>query len=55
MQRSVFEELDTRMTLDLVHSRNYYVGELEQVPEVSRRDVGDTCPSRRVLAIEQSQ
>lgn len=40
---SGFEELDTRMTLDLVHGRNYYIGELEQVPEISRRDVRDTC------------
>jgi hypothetical protein len=31
------------MTLNLVHGRNYYVGELEQVSEVSRRYVGDTC------------
>jgi hypothetical protein len=29
------------MAFDLVHSRNYYVGELEQVFEVGRRDVGD--------------
>ncbi len=41
--QSGFEGRDGRMTLDLVHSGNYYVGELEQVFEVSRRDIGDAC------------
>jgi hypothetical protein len=35
-RRKRFEEWDARMTLELVHGRNYDVGERKQVLEVSR-------------------